>query len=128
VCETGGIRLRISRRREVSPGRLPVASLGKVATMASRDTRREENQKRFRLGNERLHDIVEGQVPEVRPVRFLCECADDDCHGSVEVLLSEWEDVASQPNDFLIVAGHLRSEGEEVVGSLGEYEIVRKPG
>jgi hypothetical protein len=107
---------------------LPVAFLGKVATMASRDTRREENQKRFRLGNERLHDVVEGEIPEMRPVPFLCECANDDCHASVEVLLSQWEDVASQPNHFLIVAGHLRSEGEEVVGSLGEYQIVRKPG
>jgi hypothetical protein len=93
----------------------------------SRDTRREENQKRFRTGNERLHDVVEGRLPEQIPVPLLCECADEDCMGTVEVLLEEWEDVASQPNHFLTIAGHPRSEGEEVVGQLREYEVVRKP-
>lgn len=58
---------------------------------------------------------------------FLCECADDDCLGTVNVLLSEWEAVAAKPNHFLMEAGHKRSEGEEVVGSLREHEIVRKP-
>jgi hypothetical protein len=95
--------------------------------MGSRDTRREENEKRFRRGNELLHDVVEGRVPELAPVPFLCECADDECIGTVEVLLSEWEDVAAQPRHFVMIAGHPRSEGEEVVGSLREYEIVQKP-
>jgi hypothetical protein len=49
--------------------------------MRSRDTRREENQKLFRRGNERLHTV----------------------------------------------AGHQRSEGKQVVGSLNEYDVVQKP-
>jgi len=47
--------------------------------------------------------------------------------GRVDVSLQEWEAVALNPNHFLMEAGHQRSKGEEVVGSLGEYEIARKP-
>ena len=95
--------------------------------MPSRDSRREQNQKRFRAANARLRDAVEEQVPASGRVPFLCECADDDCLGTVEVTLEEWESVAAMPNHYLMEAGHRRSENEEIVGSLREYEIARKP-
>jgi hypothetical protein len=60
-------------------------------------------------------------------VPFLCECADDDCLGTANVLPSEWEAVASKPNHYLMESGHQRIEGEEVVGSIGDYEIAQKP-
>jgi len=60
-------------------------------------------------------------------VPFLCECADDDCLGTVNVPLGDWEAVASKPNHFLMEAGHQRSEGEVVVGSVGAYDVARKP-
>jgi hypothetical protein len=95
--------------------------------MRNRATRRELNQMRFREANELLHDAVESEVQEAQAVPFLCECADDDCLGTVNVLLSQWVAVASQHNYFLMEPGHQHSEGEEVVGSVGEYEIARKP-
>jgi hypothetical protein len=95
--------------------------------MASRDTRREENQKLFRRGNERLRDVIAEGVPDEERVPFLCECAAEDCDGRVEVTLIQWELVAAQPNRYLMVPEHLLSEGEDVVGYLGEYEIVEKP-
>ena len=82
---------------------------------------------RFRKANEGLHDLVEDRVRDSQPVPFLCECADDDCAGRVQVLLGEWEGVAAKPNHYLMEAGHQRSEGEEVVGLVREYEIARKP-
>jgi hypothetical protein len=91
-----------------------------------RDTRREENEKMFRHGNESLHDAAV-EAGETSPVPFLCECADVDCLGRVEVTTSQWEDVANVPNHYLMLAGHMRSEGEEVVGSIREYEITEKP-
>ena len=94
----------------------------------SRESRREHNEKRFREGNERLHDVVADQVPDDGLVPFLCECADDDCFGTVQVSLRDWEAVAAQEGDFLMIAGHQRSEGEQVVGSVQEYEIAHKPG
>ena len=58
---------------------------------------------------------------------FLCECASEFCDGRVEVRLAEWEVVAGRPNHFLMVAGHPRSEGEQIVGSVGDYDVVQKP-
>lgn len=93
--------------------------------LVNRDTRREENQKLFRGGNESLHDAAVNAGVAVVP--FLCECADLDCLGRVEVAPGEWEAVAAKENHFLMIAGHRRSEGEEVVGQLGGYQIARKP-
>jgi hypothetical protein len=68
------------------------------------------NQTRFREANECLHDVVEDKPSPMQRVPFLCECADDDCMGRVEVTLTEWEDVASKPNQYVMEAGHQRSE------------------
>jgi hypothetical protein len=95
--------------------------------MASRETRREQTQLRFRRANERLLAAIENGGASPRRVRFLCECADEQCHGTVDVDAAEWEAVASQHNHFLMEAGHRRSEHEEVVGHVGEYEVARKP-
>jgi hypothetical protein len=81
------------------------------------------------MGNERLSDAVEQQnkVPETAKVPFLCECADEFCDGRVELERTQWKSIASNPNEFLMLPGHLRSEGEVVVGEFDGYEIVRKP-
>jgi hypothetical protein len=97
--------------------------------MESRVSRRAENQRLFRLGNERLRTAVEANelVPESGRIPFLCECADEFCNGRVDLRLEEWEGVAAKPSHFVVVAGHPRSEGEKVVGMLDGYDIVRKP-
>jgi hypothetical protein len=97
--------------------------------VGSRETRREENQKLFRMGNERLRTAVEVNelVPDTRPVPFLCECADEFCNGRIELRLDEWSDVATKARHFVMIAGHPRSEGEKVVGMLNGYDVVRKP-
>ena len=101
---------------------------GMLGVMAKRDTRREENEKLFRVGNERLHSAVNDQVPEDGRVPFLCECADEFCDGRVELRMEQWESVARKPRHYVMVSGHQRSEGEKVVGALDGYDVVRKPG
>ena len=82
----------------------------------------------FREANERIDSYVQSMdEPVDGPLPFLCECADDVCHGRVELTPIQWEDVTAKPNHFVMIAGHLRSEGEEVVGTVREYEIARKP-
>ena len=95
--------------------------------MRTRDTRREENQKLFRRGNERLHSAVRHQVSDASRVPFLCECADEFCDGRVELRMEQWEGVARRPQHYVMISGHPRSEGENIVGSLDGYDIVRKP-
>ena len=58
-----------------------------------RDTRREENQKMFRHGNESLRDAAVN-AEETSPVPFLCECAEVNCLGRVNVTTAQWENVA----------------------------------
>jgi hypothetical protein len=70
---------------------------------------------------------VAARLPEATTVAFLCECADDKCMGRVEVSPDQWEAVTGPTNRFLIMAGHPRTEGEEIVDTLGPYEIVEKP-
>jgi hypothetical protein len=94
----------------------------------SRDARREQNQELFRTGNQRLTKELSDRLSREAAVPFLCECADEFCNGRVELGLADWEAVASQPNHFVMVRGHPRSEGEIVVGELQGYDVVRKPG
>lgn len=93
-----------------------------------RDARREENQKLFRRGNESLHNAAVGAGLATTTVPFLCECADENCRGSVQVTPEEWESVSTEPNHYLMLRSHPRSKGEEVVGSIRGYEIALKPG
>jgi hypothetical protein len=95
--------------------------------MATREKRREANQELFRLGNERLRTAVSEQVSNDRRVPFLCECTDEFCNGRVELRIGEWEAVAGEPDQFVLVSGHPRSDREEVVGTLAGYELVRRP-
>jgi hypothetical protein len=95
--------------------------------MTSRDTRREENQRLFRIGNERLQLAVDDRVADDDPVPFLCECADEFCDARVTLTLEEWRRVAGAHNHFVMVSGHPQSEGEKVVGALEGYDVVKKP-
>lgn len=100
---------------------------GNMRVMSLRQERREQNQRLFQEANRRLHDLVECRLPNLTSVSFLCECADEECVGRVEVTLPLWEDVSQRPNHFLIIDGHPGIEGEEVVESFGPYEVVEKP-
>lgn len=125
VCRLGRYSCKALGRET---GRLSLPGKGTHRMlMAPGETRREANQRTSRRGNERLHEVVATKIPEGETIRFLCECADAECLASVEVKPHQWKAVAAQPDHFLIVPGHMRSEGEDVVGSLGRYEIVRKP-
>jgi hypothetical protein len=98
-----------------------------LPVMGARDTRREANQKLFRVGNERLRTAVNEQPQANGRIPFLCECADEFCDGRVELTLPDWESIARRPKHFVMVAGHPRSEGEKVVGMVDGYDVVRKP-
>jgi hypothetical protein len=101
---------------------------GTADVVETRDTRREANQRLFRLGNERLQEAVDDMVDETQRVPFLCECADEFCNGRVELRLDEWEDVLKRPRQYVTVPGHPQSDGEMVVGSIAGYDVVGKPG
>lgn len=91
----------------------------------SRDMRLAENQRAFRIGNERMREALETTAGG-EPIPFLCECMDDMCLGRVDLTLEEYEAVRRHENRFVIVHDHATLPGERVVQENGSYQIVEK--
>jgi hypothetical protein len=94
--------------------------------MASRHERLAENQRLFRDANERFEELIEARVDGRGPVPFLCECADLDCRGRIELTTSDYDAAHLEARQYVIVPGHSTIEGEEVVEDNGDYLVVRK--
>lgn len=95
--------------------------------MATRYERGRENQRQFRYANERLAAIVIGPAsPDGQLIAFLCECADGDCLGRIQITAGRYEDIHVDESDYVILPGHLRVPGEEILEENGYYEIVKK--
>jgi hypothetical protein len=91
--------------------------------MATRADRLVENEKAFRMANERLLEAV-GDGNSSLP--FLCECADDTCLERVELDLDTYREIRSNPNCFFRLPGHMDAPGERVVASHPGYEVIDK--
>lgn len=97
--------------------------------MASRDERLVENQRIFRAANERLEKLVSRiEIPDDSMIPFLCECADDGCLGRIEATSDEYANAHSDADQYFILPGHPRIEGEELIASNGRFELVQKTG
>jgi hypothetical protein len=94
--------------------------------MAARDSRQVENQDMSRSANQRLQDVAGRTAEDGIVIPFLCECADDDCLGRVEISIDEYFIAHLAPEHYVIVAGHPRIDGELVVDDRGHYEVVAK--
>lgn len=83
------------------------------------------NETVFREVNE---GIERGQWPgeQARPVSFRCECARLGCNLLVEMTIHEYENVRSDPRQFLMIAGHELPEVEAVIERKPSYVIVEK--
>ena len=91
-----------------------------------REARLVENQERFRDLNERLETAVEDVVATEGRVSFLCECADDDCLGSVSLTLSEYDKIRAVENRFFMLPGHKVAAGEEIVEEHNGFHVTQK--
>ena len=94
--------------------------------MASRDERLAQNQREFRLANEKLEQLSADLATDGQLVPFLCECADDRCLGRIEITVGRYGDVHADRTLYVVLPGHPRIEGEETIEHTGYYEILRK--
>jgi hypothetical protein len=86
-----------------------------------------ENQHTFRNANERLQELVENRVTDLATIPFLCECADLECRGRIELTTSDYEAAHIFDNRYVILAGHLQADGEQLVSADGDgYLVVEK--
>jgi hypothetical protein len=94
--------------------------------MGARHDRLVQNQEEFRHANERLEDVVSEADLDGRLVSFLCECADDNCLGRIDLTLADYDAAHLLSDSYIILAGHPRVEDEEIAEDRGTYEIVQK--
>ena len=94
--------------------------------MTARDGKLAENQHMSRSANERLQDVVGRTVVEGKVIPFLCECAAAECLGRVEISIDDYFLAHLAPDHYVILPGHARIDGEEVVDDRGHYELVAK--
>ena len=53
---------------------------------------------------------------------FICECADGDCIGRIEITARRYEDIHSEERGYVILPSHMRIAGEEIMERNSYYE------
>ena len=94
--------------------------------MSTTDQRFIENQRAFRVGNERLRRALETAGFSGESIPFLCECMDDTCLARVDLTLDEYQGIRTHENRFVIVRDHPTLPGEKVVAENCSHQIVEK--
>jgi hypothetical protein len=93
----------------------------------AREERFARNEALFREVNERIVD-VSSSYELGDSLEFLCECGSENCLAVIPVARAEYERVRSEPDRFLVIAGHENLELERVVERHDGYLVVQKLG
>lgn len=94
--------------------------------MDERGRRVGENEVIFREVNERLRELGESFSLVTELAEFVCECADTSCTDRIQMVLSEYERVRSNPKWFVIIPGHEVIDYERVISENEAYAVVEK--
>jgi hypothetical protein len=94
--------------------------------MDERGQRIGRNEIVFREVNERLRELGEGFSLISEVAEFVCECATASCTARIQMPLSEYERVRSDPKWFVVVPGHEAFDYERLVEQGDGYTIVEK--
>jgi len=92
-------------------------------------SRAASNEALFREVNERVKDKTEAFSSDADAPAlfdFLCECAHESCPDHVQLMMSEYEVVRSEPTHFVLVPGHELPESEIVRTENGRFVVVEK--
>jgi hypothetical protein len=95
--------------------------------MNTESERGRHSQREFRYANGRFIDLlVKSMTPDGQLIPFLCECADPDCLGRIEITAWRYEDIHMDEQDYVILPGHARIAGEAILEENSYYDIVKK--
>lgn len=94
--------------------------------MDDRGKRVGENEVLFREVNERLREVGEGFSLVSEEAAFVCECGNSSCVERVQMRLSEYEAVRSDPKRFFVIRGHELPEYEKIIEERPAYLVVEK--
>ena len=84
------------------------------------------NEAIFREVNEQIETLNRDFGTDERTMSAVCECANGDCTDRLEISVTMYERVRSDPRLFVIIPGHELAEFESIVESGQGYDIVQK--
>jgi len=103
------------------------------------ERRQIENEMIFRRINEKvgtdLSDldamhVADGHFDLVRDVNlelhFKCECSDENCTTRIPMLLTEYQQIHTDRNTFIVIPNHQVDPIEKVVQEMPGYNVVKK--
>lgn len=85
-----------------------------------------QNEVVFREVNERLRELGESFSLVSELAEFVCECGNSGCTERVQMPLSDYESIRSDPKWFLVVKGHELPDYERVLSEYEGYVVVEK--
>jgi hypothetical protein len=95
--------------------------------MSSRDERVARNEATSREINERIEDAQKPSQGGNDHIRMVCECGlDVDCDRVIAITLDEYEQVRSDPRQFVVVREHVTEDVERVVQETDRFVLVAK--
>jgi hypothetical protein len=80
----------------------------------------------FRNANDQLRRRYAELALEAGLVPFICECANTRCTRTMRLTLTEYDDAHRQPRRFVIVPGHERLDGEQLVREEARFSVVER--
>ncbi|MGH3029739.1 MAG: hypothetical protein ACRDNE_03045 [Gaiellaceae bacterium] len=96
--------------------------------MTDREARLAKNEALFRGVNERVKEVKGelGEAGDEGKIDFICECGRGDCVAQVQLRLVEYEEVRTNPAQFLVKPGHETVGVERSVREGDGYLVVEK--
>ena len=85
-----------------------------------------ETEQRFKHANEGLRKAVQVSVSSEQRIPFLCECADDDCLGQVELTLAEYTRIRGNHHRFVTLPGHELGRAAKLVEEHQRFQVMEK--
>lgn len=110
-----------------------------VMSISHAERRQIENEMIFRRINEKVGDdlgaldamhIEDGHIELVRDedlqLHFKCECSDENCETRIPILLSEYQEVHTDRDTFIVLPDHQVDPIEKVTRETPAYNVVKK--
>jgi hypothetical protein len=99
-----------------------------AASNDEREIRAARNQAMFRLVNEKIRELNAAFAVMTETVSIACECADATCIQLIDVPPAVYDDVRSNPRQFVVAVGHDDPSVETIVSEVDAYAVVEKTG
>jgi hypothetical protein len=95
--------------------------------MSSREERLARNEATSREINEKIEDAhqEESESPG-SDIRLVCECGQETCDRLLAIALAEYEQLRSDPRQFVVVRDHVMEDVERIVSETDRFVVVAK--